>query len=533
MKYRIAAVAAPLLILLVAWPKLGETAEPQSPFHTSDRCVACHNGMTSPSGEDLSIGLSWRTSMMANAALDPYWQAGVRREIIDHPMAKAHIENECSTCHMPMAHLESLWSGKEAEVFSNLGNKTATDGVSCSLCHQITPDKLGTRESLVGKFVINQKSDKGERPIYGPYKIDAGHTRIMRTSTGGFRPTEGIHIQKSELCATCHTLLTKALNAQGQVIGELPEQVPYQEWLHSEFREKQSCQDCHMPKVKEDVPITVVLGAPRAGFSRHQFLGGNFFIQRMLGRYRTELGTDPLQADFDNAANRTIAHLQNQSAQLRIENVNVQAGSLNAEIAIDNLGGHKLPTAYPARRVWLHVTVRDNQGRIAFESGALNPNGSIQGNDSDADGSRFEPHYRQVSTDDQVQIYESVMGDAAGVPTTGLLSGVRFLKDNRLLPRGFNKQNADKEIAVVGDAQEDPDFAGGSDRVRYSVSIGNGGSGNGTGPYRVEAELLYQPIAYRWANNLKRYDSMETKRFTRYYDEMSGGSAVVLARTSR
>ena len=54
-------------------------------FQTSDRCVACHNGITTPTGEDISIGVNWRTSMMANAGRDPYWMAGVRREMIDHP----------------------------------------------------------------------------------------------------------------------------------------------------------------------------------------------------------------------------------------------------------------------------------------------------------------------------------------------------------------------------------------------------------------------------------------------------------------
>src|SRR5207245_5034730 len=49
-------------------------------FQTSDRCVACHNGLTTKSGEDISIGLDWRPSMMANSSRDPYWQASVRRE---------------------------------------------------------------------------------------------------------------------------------------------------------------------------------------------------------------------------------------------------------------------------------------------------------------------------------------------------------------------------------------------------------------------------------------------------------------------
>ncbi|HSP69204.1 MAG TPA: hypothetical protein VLN48_15865, partial [Bryobacteraceae bacterium] len=52
-------------------------------FQTSDRCFACHNGLSTSAGEDVSIGFSWRPTMMANAARDPYWQSGVRREIID------------------------------------------------------------------------------------------------------------------------------------------------------------------------------------------------------------------------------------------------------------------------------------------------------------------------------------------------------------------------------------------------------------------------------------------------------------------
>src|ERR1700760_2118826 len=65
-------------------------------FQTSDRCVACHNGLTTPGGEDISIGLNWRTSIMGNAGRDPYWMASVRRELMDHPTATAAIEDECT-----------------------------------------------------------------------------------------------------------------------------------------------------------------------------------------------------------------------------------------------------------------------------------------------------------------------------------------------------------------------------------------------------------------------------------------------------
>ena len=72
-------------------------------FQSADNCLACHNGLTSASGEDVSIGSAWRASMMANSSRDPYWQAAVRRETIDHPAAGREIEDECPICHMPMA----------------------------------------------------------------------------------------------------------------------------------------------------------------------------------------------------------------------------------------------------------------------------------------------------------------------------------------------------------------------------------------------------------------------------------------------
>jgi hypothetical protein len=98
------------------------------------------------------------------------------------------------------------------------------------------------------------------------------------------------------------------------------------------------------------------------------------------------------------------------------------------------------------------------------------------------------------------------------------------VKDNRLLPRGFDASTAPADIAVHGAAADDADFGGGGDRVRYAVDLADA-----AGPFRVEAELVYQPISYRWARNLAAYDAFETRRFVRYYETMSSGSAVVLA----
>lgn len=114
--------------------------------------------------------------------------------------------------------------------------------------------------------------------------------------------------------------------------------------------------------------------------------------------------------------------------------------------------------------------------------------------------------------------------DFRGRVTTGLVYGVEYLKDNRVLPRGFDKATAGPDIAVHGDAAVDPDFAAPGDRVRYEVDVGEA-----AGPVTVRAELRYQPIGLRWAENLKGYDAIETNRFVRYCEDLSHVSGTVLA----
>jgi len=503
-------------------------------FQSADNCMNCHNNLVTPSGEDVSIGIDWRASMMANSARDPYWHAAVRREVTDHPESQAAIENECSTCHMPMAHYQANANGQMAEVFANLPadqamtpqNRLAIDGVSCTTCHQITDENFGKRESFVGGFVIDTLQPMGNREIYGPYPVDAGRSTIMHSSSG-FRQTESKHIQQSELCATCHTLYTHTLGPEGEVIGELPEQVPYLEWRHSSFVDEQSCQSCHMPTVKDSMPIASVWGQPRAEFSRHSFRGGNFFMMSMLNRYRDELGVQALPQEMDAAINRTIEHLQTKSSKVYIDKAEVINNELVADLVIENLAGHKLPTAYPSRRAWVHFTVQDEEGKIVFESGAVNPDGSITGNDNDDKADTYEPHYAEINDEGQVQIYEAILADRNDNVTTGLLTGIRFIKDNRILPRGFDKTTADNDIAVQGSAYEDEDFLGGSDKITFRISLQEA-----KGPITVKAELMFQPIAYRWAQNLDPYDTPETNKFVEYYNAMSNSSSVVLANTT-
>jgi hypothetical protein len=506
-------------------------AVPAVLFQVANECVACHNGLTTASGEDVSIGVNWRATMMANSSRDPYWMAAVRREVIDHPEHSAEIERECAVCHMPMAHTQAVAEGRRLQLFANLVTAAvpgpdavlAADGVSCTMCHQIRPDRLGTRDSFNGGFVVDVTAPLETRPIYGPYQVDPGRTSIMRSATG-FVPTEGTHVRESTLCATCHTLYTKALGPGGTVVGELPEQVPFVEWQHSAYREERSCQSCHMPVVDEPIHISTVMGQARDGMARHSFRGGNFFMLGLLNRYRSELGVQALPQELDAAVRDTVRFLQAETAIVEVLDPRRGGDQVSFDVNVRNLSGHKFPTAYPSRRAWLHVVVREAGGRVVFESGKVQPNGSIEGNDHDIDPARFEPHYTEIRQSGEVQIYESVMADHAGAVTTGLLSGVRYVKDNRLLPRGFDKAKAHADVAVHGGAATDGDFTGGSDRVRYVVS-----TAGASGALTIEATLRFQPIGFRWARNLDRYDADEPRRFIRYYDAAAAASSQAVA----
>ena len=521
------------LLLTVATVALA-AAEVPDLFITADRCMACHNGLITPQGNDASIGVNWRSSMMANAARDPYWQAAIRREALAHPTAAALIQNECGACHMPMHRFQANAEGLQGEVFSHLPlNQAATpegvraaDGVSCTVCHQIGPEKLGEEESYTAGFSLDTHTPAGERKAYGPFDVDDGRGRLMR-SASRFVPAKGGHIQSSELCATCHTLITHALDDEGNIVGEMPEQVPYLEWKHSAYAGEKSCQSCHMPEVEGKMQVSSVAGPFREDVSRHVFRGGNLLMPRIFNAHRQELAVQAFPQELQATSDQTVENLMTFTARLKISDARITGDTLIAEIEIDNLAGHKLPSAYPSRRVWIHFTVRDRDGQSIFESGYFETDGSIAGNDNDRDPSRFEPHYEVIRQPDQVQIYEPILADPDGDVTTVLLSALTYVKDNRLLPAGFDKTTAEEFIKVRGAASNDEDFLGGGDRVQYQVKVDGAST-----PLMVEAELWYQPIGYRWAHNLADRQAEEIDRFVGYYEEFAGTSAVAIAETA-
>jgi hypothetical protein len=506
-------------------------------FSGSGACAPCHAGMTDDTGANVSIDAAWRSTMMANSARDPYFLASVRAESLRHPERREEIEDVCATCHMPMGRTTLAADGGRGTIFEGgLAdpehdlNALAMDGVSCSVCHQIRESNLGP-ESYSGQFLIDTQTPVGERLVFGPYTVEDDQAAIMQAASG-YLPSQAmpwggsLHIAQSELCATCHTLYTQTLDASGEPAGFFPEQVPYLEWFYSSYRRTRTCQSCHMPYAQGGVRIASSSVSPRSPFSQHIFVGGNAYVLQMLSAFGEDLGVTASERHFEATIAHTLEQLQTSTATVGVENINRTGARLTLEVVVQNLAGHKFPTGFPSRRAWLHLTLRAADGQVVFESGAFNPDGSIVGNNADADPAAYEPHYQTIVSPEQVQIYEAILRDTRGLVTTELMTAAGYLKDNRLLPSGFEKSAPYPDIAVRGEAFEDPDFVDGGDRVQYSIPLGEA-----RGPLTLTVELLYQSIGFRWASNFGDLEAVEISRFQDYYEAIPNTPVVVASQT--
>jgi len=501
-------------------------------FRGPANCALCHDELTDEAGANVSIPDHWRASVLANAAKDPIFLAKTQSEIarltaIDAELLPV-IEDACAICHFPMARTQALADGTEVALFNggfvdpeNPLHVAGMDGVSCTVCHQIQAEGLGTEESFSGEFVIDTEVVAPERPAFGPY---ANPEQDTMRGAAGYTPQFGTQIQSADFCASCHTLFTPTLNAAGEVVGTFPEQTPYLEWQHSSFGGGLPCQGCHLPLANGAVAIATLptdLEA-RAPFRQHHFVGGNTYLLKMLRDHSEELEVSASAETLEAAIARSEAHVQQATAIVELTDSARAENILALTVEVSNLTGHKFPTGFPSRRAWLHLTVANNAGEIVFESGAWDAEGRIAGADADTDAAAFEPHAMIASLPDQVPIYESIMQNTEEEVTYTLLRAASYVKDNRLLPAGFDKETASDDIAVVGAALTDTDFLAGSDVVGYVLSVPAD-----KGPFTISVELLYQAVSYRFLQDMLADADVMTDTFPPMFEAADNTPTVV------
>lgn len=415
-------------------------------------CALCHTQL-GKEGKQGQFPL-WRGSAMSMAARDSYWLAKVGAEVGENPRLAAVIEDKCLTCHAPAQHYGLKAAGQRMELAALTAK--GREGVGCSVCHMIEAGNLGEAASFGGGFRITTKSE-----AYGPHEAPFQMPMLHHT---GLSATQGLHVLKPELCATCHTVTTPTVDAEGNVRGEFLEQAPYLEWKASSFADGgMTCQNCHVPAVESAEYIAhrppggpFPPTRPRKPFAMHTFLGGNTLLPALL----------------DVGDGSAVKEFLKEAAAIEVK-AERKPGALDVAVKLTNLTGHKLPTAFPSRRVWLRVKVSDSQGRVVFESGGTEPGA--------------QPHHPVITNAAQVQVYEAELADLQGRPTVSLLRAAKYAKDNRILPAEFDASKADKRILPAG-ISGDTDFLPGSDTTMYRIAGAPGGT------LTVEAEAVYQTV---------------------------------------
>jgi hypothetical protein len=482
-------------------------------FKASGNCYGCHGpdefnnyAGIDEQGNDVNVMDDWRSTMMANSARDPFWKAKVSHEVTVNPAHQAELEDKCTSCHAPMGRYDKFLMGEGHFSMAELAmDPIAQDGVSCLACHMQSADSLGFLFSGELKFDTNNV-------IYGPYGDVFGSPM---TSFVGFEPLLGVHINDAGLCAGCHTLITETADLEGNLTGdEFVEQATYHEWLNSVFNTNTnpdggvSCQSCHIPRIDDAVVISAnyLFLNGRTPYGLHHMAGANSYMLGVLRDNSMQLGLTASAAQFDSTIARTSRLLTQNTLLLEANVVERDLDTARIDVKLTNLGGHKFPSGYPARRAFVEFIVRDADDNLLFQSGGWDESYEVNGHDAS-----WEPHYDVIRSSDQAQIYEMVMGDVNGDRTTVLERAKFPLKDNRLTPLGFTTSHPSYDTTLIaGVPGTDIDFnrdaqgveGSGTDVVHYHIPM-NGHAGL----IRVEAKVWYQSAPPRYMEEMFQYNT--------------------------
>ncbi|MBL8311288.1 MAG: cytochrome P460 family protein [Burkholderiales bacterium] len=495
----------------------------------------------------------WGASMMGLSGRDPVFQAQRESETLTYPSVAAEIDNACYTCHGVMGKRQ-LTTDKPNALFTHADflattgpNATygalARDGISCLSCHRMLPDGLGTPASFTGNFKTGDAAT-----VYGPFKDIV--TFPMKNAIG-MTPMHGTAISDPAMCGSCHVvetpILDKTKTYNRTTFGQQPkshEQTTYLEWLNSRYQTKtpvkpgatpQTCQQCHMPgqiagqriaskiaNIEDDTyldangkpfpntaPAADITLKTRADYSRHTLVGANVFVLEMFKQFGAQLGLTQGDRNYDTtnfayqprldlSIQETTQQVQSATASVAIVAQRRSAKGLDVDVEVKNQTGHKFPSGVGFRRAFIEFTALDQGGNVVWSSGRSNDQGVIvndagQPLPTEFSKTAWQPHWKIITGSQSVQIYEARDKDLQGLLTTSFLGLAKSVKDNRLMPAGWdaNGPYASWTAPVAVPAVTNAGYynGSGSDRVTYRLPASVAGNVR-----LVRAVLHYQSI---------------------------------------
>jgi hypothetical protein len=480
---------------------------------------------------------NWVGSMMGNTGRDPAFFAALNianQDVIDYVKSLSPTDREaflaanklpsdatddllpvvadlCLRCHFPVGWLEGhsepqtpafpfldgqFWGAafREHSVSNPVDllaeSEAEMDGVQCAFCHRVTGQQ--TRQSLFDGSTMSA----GNGGFF--VDLDAG-TEITTTQ----------FTTSPQLCGTCHDVTNPLLKTNTTVNGAVPDMLhpierTYTEWYWSGYRETRGCSDCHAPMEFKGAQTWLLSPSLYT-------LWGDVDQQWRDRGYRVPRHR---AAALRDGRDRNRAFMLNEAATVDILGApaTVNAGdSVNFEVRVTNLTGHKLPTGFAeGRQMWIRVEVRDEDGNRIWQDGRLKPDGSLL---RTAQTKVYEQQILAVG-------YPFI--DAQAVDSNGsgkiekkeLEKAQHFhfalmntvVKDNRIPPLGYKKAayQADGAFIIPEDTYADGQNW---DITPYTFTVPAGIQGD----IQVTASLYYQTFNKEYAEFLRDHDQEPTQ----------------------
>ncbi|MBB6209215.1 cytochrome P460 family protein [Novispirillum itersonii] len=560
---------------------------------------------------DISPYAEWSASMMGLAGRDPIFHAQIAWEAQRHPDLADQAGNFCTRCHQAGAqrqfHLDNGQGHAENKpviyppdqkpkgpLFSTAytylePSKTvnaptkyaalARDGVTCTICHQMEANGLGTEETFTGNF----KYPDHPGLIYGPFATDSVKPYLMEQAIG-VTPVHGPQMKDSALCGSCHTVITPVVTEHktaGDQYRTAYEQSTYVEWLNSAFAgqtgtQAQSCQDCHMPSRLPDAPVdgtakpiteiianvesawlppldnrapdAAITPEPKQDFRRHTLLGLNLYANMMFQQFPNLLGnsSQPLgrvpngQPALVLAQKEIMTFAQQMTVDVGVKTGGPVNGGNAYDVTVVNKTGHKFPSGVGFRRAYILFEAKDASGAVVWASGRTNAagqlvdeTGAVLENETTTDPLKIQTGDPLITAQNQAYLFEeriaSPVGGLAALKTaikpdlramrltTSFLEVAYEAKDTRLLPKGWSPTGPYAEITR-------PWLLDVNKAEHVPLPIGNDPASRTiryvvpssvSGVATVTATVYYQSIPPYYLQERWQYDTPEAQRL--YY----------------
>lgn len=336
----------------------------QSEFIPAERCASCHRG----------VHAEWQESAHRNSFREPFYQTNVKHLIRDRRIA---VTRHCESCHNPAA----LFSGALSDS-AKVNRPFDEEGVTCSVCHSI--ESVTTRG--IGSYVLAPPAMLVR--VDGTRLRDAPDTEIRADLASHRRAVMRPLLKTPELCAACHkAAVVPEMNGRKW----LRSFSVYDEWQQSAMsgetvqplnkRERQSCQSCHMPPSE-------------TGYASHRWPGANTAIPAFYKWPKQTEATTALLQSQALAVDIFALHAGEErpgAGEAVAPLLPAKSGATNfadaaagrrvtVDVVVSNRNvGHSFP---PEQRdiyeAWLEFEARDAAGRVVYQSGAVNPDGSLE-----------------------------------------------------------------------------------------------------------------------------------------------------------